>query len=135
MVDLTDAWYPPVDADGNIDWSAIPPRDPKLGFYKNAEEKAAHESHDLKLLTELRKHEEAKAAQEEKRLQRDLVKRGYAPDASTAPRQLVGRVLSGVALHAIEWLWTGWIPKGVSPCSRARLGQARARCWRTLGRV
>ncbi|MBK9009426.1 MAG: AAA family ATPase [Novosphingobium sp.] len=40
------------------------------------------------------------------------MKRGYAPDASTAPRQLMGRSLAGVAIHAIEWLWVGWIPKG-----------------------
>ena len=27
-------------------------------------------------------------------------------------RRLVGRSLGGVAARAIEWLWTGWIPKG-----------------------
>lgn len=65
----------------------------------------------LKFIEEMRKMEEAKAAQEEKRLQRDLVKRGFGPDAGI-PRQLVGRDLSSVEMHAIEWLWTGWIPKG-----------------------
>lgn len=40
------------------------------------------------------------------------------PDAVTidlsapAGRKLVGRSLSGVKMRAIEWLWTGWIPKG-----------------------
>lgn len=29
-----------------------------------------------------------------------------------AGRKLVGRSLSGVKMRAIEWLWTGWIPKG-----------------------
>lgn len=27
-------------------------------------------------------------------------------------RRLVGRTLGGVSARAIEWLWTGWIPKG-----------------------
>lgn len=34
-----------------------------------------------------------------------------APPAS-AVRRLVGRSLGGVAARAIEWLWTGWMPKG-----------------------
>lgn len=32
--------------------------------------------------------------------------------ALSAPRQLKGRSLQGIAPRAIEWLWTGWIPKG-----------------------
>ncbi len=36
---------------------------------------------------------------------------GGAQPASAA-RQLVGRSLGGVAARAIEWLWTGWMPKG-----------------------
>ena len=34
-----------------------------------------------------------------------------APVASGA-RELTGRSLNGVAMRAIEWLWSGWIPKG-----------------------
>jgi hypothetical protein len=32
--------------------------------------------------------------------------------SAPAGRKLVGRSLSGVKMKAIEWLWTGWIPKG-----------------------
>lgn len=66
----------------------------------------------LKFVEDMRKLEEAKAVQEEKRLQRDLLKSGYGPNASSSPRKLVGRELGSVQMHAIEWLWTGWIPKG-----------------------
>ena len=34
---------------------------------------------------------------------------GLAPPTG---RQLIGRSLAGVSMHAIEWLWVGWIPKG-----------------------
>ena len=66
----------------------------------------------LRLVEEMRKLEEAKAAQEEKRLKRDLLKRGYGTESAIGPRQLVGRTLGGVQMHAIEWLWIGWIAKG-----------------------
>lgn len=33
----------------------------------------------------------------------------YSPNTE---RKLVGRSLDGVAMRAIDWLWTGWIPKG-----------------------
>ncbi|WP_193090146.1 AAA family ATPase [Advenella sp. FME57] len=47
-------------------------------------------------------------------------KHGWANPASNAaridsinsPRKLVGRSLNGVLPRAIDWLWTGWIPKG-----------------------
>lgn len=65
-----------------------------------------------KMFEEARKLQEAKTAEEDKRLQRDMLRRGYGPGASTAPRELIGRALAGVAMHAIEWLWVGWIPKG-----------------------
>jgi hypothetical protein len=66
----------------------------------------------LRMVEEMRKLEEANAKQEEKRTEREKVKRGVGPDASVGPRKLVGRSLAGVAIHAIEWLWVGWIPKG-----------------------
>lgn len=117
MVDVRSAYNPPVDANGNIDWRKADPsapstRDPELGFYKNHEEKAAAEQRQIDLVKEVRLAREAEAAKEDKQLKRDMVRRGLAPDASTGPRQLVGRSLGGVSLHAIEWLWTGWIPKG-----------------------
>lgn len=61
---------------------------------------------------EVTRQEELKAKQEEARLQRDQLKRGLAPDAATGPRELVGRTLGSVQLRAIDWLWSGWIPKG-----------------------
>lgn len=36
---------------------------------------------------------------------------GDAP-VTTGTRELKGRSLAGVTMRAIEWLWTGWIPKG-----------------------
>src|SRR5690349_17582182 len=87
-------------------------RDPSLGLCKDHAEKAAAEQRQIELVREVRLAREAEKEKEEKALQRDKVKRGYAPDASTAPRQLIGRSLAGVAMHAIEWLWIGWIPKG-----------------------
>lgn len=35
-----------------------------------------------------------------------------AATPSDQSRRLVGRSLGGVSARAIEWLWTGWIPKG-----------------------
>ena len=32
--------------------------------------------------------------------------------ASTDSRKLVGRPLGGVQMRSIDWLWTGWVPKG-----------------------
>jgi hypothetical protein len=109
MVDLTDAWKPPVDANGQIDWGKVdetrPPRDPELGFHLNWQEKNEFEQHRAKLMEQHARAEEAKT-------KRERMRRGLAPDASDAPRELVFRSLGGVQMHAIEWLWTGWIPKG-----------------------
>ena len=66
----------------------------------------------LRMFEAAAKMEQARAAQEEAKTTREKIKRGYGPDAATGPRQLVGRSLGGVAIHAIEWLWVGWIPKG-----------------------
>jgi hypothetical protein len=66
----------------------------------------------LRFVEGMQKLEEAKARQEEKSLQRELLRRGYAPDSAVGPRQLIGRSLGSVEMQAIEWLWTGWIPKG-----------------------
>lgn len=82
----------------------VDPEQAKCGFFWD---NSPTNEEQLRLIEEVRKLEEAKAAQEEKRLQRDLVKRGYGPEASDAPRTLLGRSLAGVAMHAIEWLWTG----------------------------
>lgn len=35
-----------------------------------------------------------------------------APMAATSDRALTGRTLGGVAMRSVDWLWTGWIPKG-----------------------
>lgn len=57
------------------------------------------------------KQEELKLKQEEKRLERELSRQGLSPDKGGA-RELIGRSLGSVQMHAIEWLWTGWLPKG-----------------------
>lgn len=57
------------------------------------------------------KQEELKLRQEEKRLEREQSRQGITPEKG-GPRELIGRSLADVKMHAIEWLWTGWIPKG-----------------------
>jgi hypothetical protein len=106
MVDLTDVWKPPLDANGKIDWSAqsIPQGVPDFGF-GTPEERAAKAKHTAKLVADHARIEEAKT-------ERERMKRGLGPKGSDAPRQLVGRSLAGVPMHAIEWIWVGWIPKG-----------------------
>ena len=66
----------------------------------------------LRMFEAAAKMEEARAAQEEAKTAREKMKRGFGPDSSAGPRQLLGRSLDGVSMHAIEWLWIGWIPKG-----------------------
>lgn len=57
--------------------------------------------------------EEKKLKQEEVKLKRDMLKKGLGIEESpSGPRQLIGRSLAGVQARAIDWLWTGWIPKG-----------------------
>lgn len=57
--------------------------------------------------------EETKLKQEEVKLKRDLLKKGLGiDDNASGPRALVGRTLGTVQMRAIDWLWTGWIPKG-----------------------
>jgi len=58
------------------------------------------------------KQEELRLKQEEARTEREKVKRGVVTNAPTGPRQLVGRALGSVQPRSIDWLWTGWIPKG-----------------------
>ncbi|MBO9712183.1 AAA family ATPase [Sphingomonas sp.] len=72
----------------------------------------ADRQRSAEMMENYRKGEEAAQKREETALKREMVKRGMSPDASTGPRQLVGRELGSVQMHAIEWLWTGWIPKG-----------------------
>jgi hypothetical protein len=109
MVDLSKVWKPPVDANGHIDWTKVddtlPPRDPELGFHLNWKEKVEWEQSRVKLAEQNARAEEAKT-------KRERMRRGLPADASDAPRELVFRSLGGVQMHAIEWLWTGWIPKG-----------------------
>jgi hypothetical protein len=102
-------WAPPKTADGKIDWSrmdeSLPPRDPALGLHRNYEEKRASEERAAKMIEDHRKAEEAG-------LEKERLKRGLGGSAPIGSRQLVGRSLHGVQMRAIDWLWTGWIPKG-----------------------
>jgi RecA/RadA recombinase len=81
-----------------------PPHDPALGFHPNYEAKRADDERLTKNLELLRGIEDAKT-------DREKVKRGMASGLS-GPRQLLGRSLGGVSPRSIDWLWTGWIPKG-----------------------
>lgn len=64
------------------------------------------------IIADYRKGEEVALERERTALQREQLKRGLATDAVGGPRELVGRSLAGVALRAIDWLWSGWLPKG-----------------------
>ncbi|MDP5279224.1 AAA family ATPase [Sphingomonas sp. DG1-23] len=75
---------------------------PDFGF-GTPEERAAKAEYTAKLVADHARIEEAKTKRE--RLRRGL-------DGSDAPRELVFRSLGGVQMHAIEWLWLGWLPKG-----------------------
>ncbi|HGE7345152.1 TPA: AAA family ATPase [Pseudomonas aeruginosa] len=59
------------------------------------------------------KAEETRLKQEEVKLKREMLKKGLGiEDSTNGPRSLVGRTLGTVQMRAIDWLWTGWIPKG-----------------------
>ena len=59
------------------------------------------------------KAEETRLKQEEVKLKREMLKKGLGiEDSTSGPRSLVGRTLGTVQMRAIDWLWTGWIPKG-----------------------
>lgn len=45
-------------------------------------------------------------------LEKEKLKRGIHDEPMGAARELYGRQLSTVTARAIDWLWTGWIPKG-----------------------
>lgn len=50
---------------------------------------------------------------QEAALKREQLRLGIQGDGADAgaPRQLVGRAMSQVSPRAIDWLWTGWIPR------------------------
>ena len=98
---------------------------PNMDF-RSPEQKREDDKHSAALVENFARMEEAKAVQEDKRLQRDLLKRGHLPGAATGPRQLVGRELGGVQMHAIEWLWPGWIPKGYVTLFAGETGAAKS---------
>jgi hypothetical protein len=66
---------------------------------------------DMDKLLELNKSIER---QENTRLEREKLKRGSAGNdpGADGPRKLIGRTMATVQMRAIDWLWTGWIPKG-----------------------
>ena len=102
MVDLTGVWRPV----------------PDFGFGTPVE-RAAKAEYTAKLVADHARIEEAKT-------ERERIKRGHGPKGSDAPRQLIGRSLAGVSMHAIEWLWTGWIPKGYVTLLAGETGAYRA---------
>jgi len=59
------------------------------------------------------KTEETRLKRDELQLKREMVKKGLGiEEVPGGPRSLVGRALGSVQMRAIDWLWTGWIPKG-----------------------
>ena len=79
--------------------------------------KAKAEASAMKSLAEAQrestKQKELEVQIEERKLQRDMLKKGMGVgDGPSGPRALIGRTLDSVQMRAIDWLWTGWIPKG-----------------------
>jgi hypothetical protein len=107
--------------------------DPANGKFWNDE---PTNEENLRLIEEMRRMEEARAKQEEQRTEREKFKRGFGSDSSTGPRQLVGRSLAGVSMQAIEWLWTGWIPKGYITLVAGETGASKSTVFADIsGRV
>jgi hypothetical protein len=48
---------------------------------------------------------------EKEKTRRQELKAGVLPDTGGEPRQLIGRSMAEVQMRAIDWLWTGWIPR------------------------
>lgn len=79
--------------------------------------KAEAEANTMKSLAEAQrestKQKELEVQIEDKKLQRDMLKKGLGVgDGLSGPRVLIGRALDTVQMRAIDWLWTGWVPKG-----------------------
>lgn len=92
----------------------IPPREQRQFFDQKGLfwQKPLTTNETDSILANAARMEEAKARQEELKTEREKIKRGLAPNASNGPRTLVGRALGDVKPRSIDWLWTGWIPKG-----------------------
>lgn len=87
---------------------AIPPKG-ELRFWDDAPAKSPAGADVDKTLRVLEAHRDA----ERFALEREKLKRGLSLDDSIgASRELLGRALDTVQMRAIDWLWTGWIPKG-----------------------
>lgn len=67
----------------------------------------------LEFQREANRQDELKLEQEKEKTKREMLKKGLGiEDSPNGPRALVGRTLGNVQMRAIDWLWTGWIPKG-----------------------
>ncbi|WP_164721556.1 AAA family ATPase [Silicimonas algicola] len=64
------------------------------------------------LTEKITKQHEAELKVEEARTRREQIRKGLSPSVANGPRTLVGRSLGSVQPRSIQWLWTGWVPKG-----------------------
>lgn len=139
-----ESWTPPTTADGAIDWnnmaSALPPRDPSLGFHRSHDEKRADDLLASKRVEDMRRMEEA-------RLETAKLKAGVAlpPPPSTDPNLIVLEWAMPKDLTALkmEYLYDPFLPakclvgfygRGSTAKSSflATLAAAKSEDWSTL---
>jgi hypothetical protein len=85
----------------------------------NFGQKRLHEVHKLELQIEaneaLARAKEAEERAAEKMVEKEKIRAGIMTatdeDAPWHGRHLIGRSMAEVRLRAIDWLWTGWIPR------------------------
>lgn len=72
--------------------------------------RAEAERKSIEALTEMQRET---TRSEETKLKREMLKKGRTDfdPAICAPRELVGRSMSSVVARAIDYLWTGWLPR------------------------
>ncbi|MFT3963729.1 AAA family ATPase [Propionivibrio sp.] len=88
--------------------ATIPPNNKPM-FWNDPQPSKTTDSDSSDAVRGLEAHRDA----EKFALEREKLKRGLPLDDSYhVPRELIGRHLNTVQMRAIDWLWTGWIPKG-----------------------
>ena len=102
------------------DRATMDPEDRKLDLEARKSEAQAKHVAEARALTEAVTAQRAiedriadkQVEAEEKRNERERIKRGMSLESAGGPRTLLGRNLGTVQPRSIHWLWTGWVPKG-----------------------
>jgi hypothetical protein len=83
----------------------------KVGMSPERKESFLFFDEEAEKLKRVERIRELEATTENTKLKREMMKKGLV-DSPVGPRELIGRDLSTVQMRAVDWLWTGWIPKG-----------------------